>query len=198
MIHSLPVNEFETSVDKFHHLISQAPVVIATFKGPSFVLEIVNTMALEIWGKSYEQAIHKPFFESSPEMEIELKQIFIDIYTSGNPFIAKEIQVQLNRIGKPATAFFDMVYQPLRDVDNIIYGIIAVGTEVTEAVNARNLIKSSDPISRTILESSPDCLKLLDLEGRVKYMNYNALCQMEIDDFSIVEKSSISICQSAL
>ncbi|MEJ7769641.1 MAG: ATP-binding protein, partial [Chitinophagaceae bacterium] len=33
-------------------------------------------------------------------------------------------------------------------------------------------------------ESSPDCLKVLDAKGRILFMNFNGLCQMEIDDFS--------------
>lgn len=41
----------------------------------------------------------------------------------------------------------------------------------------------------SILDASPDCIKLLDLEGRVIFMNGNGLCAMEIDDFTAVERS---------
>ncbi|MCY7293141.1 MAG: PAS domain S-box protein, partial [Ferruginibacter sp.] len=44
--------------------------------------------------------------------------------------------------------------------------------------------------NRTILESSPDCLKVLDIEGRIQFMNFNGLCQMEIDDFSIFKNKN--------
>ncbi len=176
--------QIKVSEDKFQNLISQAPVLIATFKGTSFIVDTVNKTALEIWGKSYEEVINKPLFESSPELEDGLKTILNDIYTTGVPFISNEIPVQLKRIGKPDMAYFNSVYQPLRDVDNKIYGIILIGTEITKAVNARKQIEASELLSRTILESSLDCLKILDLEGRIQYMNYNGLCQMEIDDFS--------------
>ena len=43
---------------------------------------------------------------------------------------------------------------------------------------------SSDSLNQAVLESSPDCLKILDADGRLQYMNFNGLCQMEIDDFS--------------
>lgn len=39
------------------------------------------------------------------------------------------------------------------------------------------------PLEASLFESSLDCLKLIDLQGRLKAMNVNGLCLMEIDDF---------------
>jgi len=38
----------------------------------------------------------------------------------------------------------------------------------------------------TVLECSPDCLKVLDSSGNVLFFNVNGLCAMEIDDFGQV------------
>ncbi|VXB59403.1 Histidine kinase [Flavobacterium sp. 9AF] len=38
-----------------------------------------------------------------------------------------------------------------------------------------------------VLESSSDCLKILDTEGRLQFMNFNGMCTMEIDDFSQIK-----------
>ena len=38
-------------------------------------------------------------------------------------------------------------------------------------------------LARSILDSSPDCIKLLSLEGSIVYMNENGLRAMEIDTF---------------
>ena len=136
--------KIEESEAKFRSLISQAPVLITTFQGPSFIVETINEKALELWKKSYEQVINKPLFEVSPELEDGLKGILNDVYTTGEPYLSNEIQVQLKRTGKPDTAYFNSVYQPLCDSDNKIYGIIIIGTEVTEAVNARKQIEASE------------------------------------------------------
>ncbi|MCY7422359.1 MAG: PAS domain S-box protein [Chitinophagaceae bacterium] len=176
--------KIEASEAKFRNLILQAPVLIAIYQGPSFIIETVNKSAIEAWGKSNEEVINKPLFEVSPELEEGLKTILNDIYITGEPFINNETAVQLKRLGKPDTAYFNLLYQPLRDLDNKIYAIMLVGTEVTEAVNARKLIEASELFNRTVLESSPDCLKVLDREGRIQFMNFNGLCQMEMDDFS--------------
>lgn len=48
-----------------------------------------------------------------------------------------------------------------------------------------NKLEQTEHFNRIVLESSPDCVKILDVAGRLQYMNYNGLCQMEIDDFSL-------------
>lgn len=42
------------------------------------------------------------------------------------------------------------------------------------------------PTLASALDRSPDCVKLLDLEGRLLWMNSNGLCAMEIDNFDSV------------
>jgi len=180
------------SETKFRHVIMQAPVAIATFVGPTFIIDTVNKTALQLWGKSYEEVISKPVFEVSLELEEGFKTILNDIYHTGIPFNTKEVPVQIKRPGKPDLAYFTSVYEPLRDLNDKIYGIILILTEVTEAVNARKMIEASEAFNRTILESSPDCLKVLDPEGRIQFMNSNGLCQMEIDDFSTINNKSWS------
>ena len=38
----------------------------------------------------------------------------------------------------------------------------------------------------SILNSSPDCIKLIELDGSLSFMNINGQCAMEIDDFSMI------------
>ncbi len=42
------------------------------------------------------------------------------------------------------------------------------------------------PLDSALFESSPDCVKLLNLGGRIVAMNRNGQCAMEIDDFSAI------------
>lgn len=139
---------------KFQNLISQAPVLIVTYYGPTFIIQTINKIALSVWKKSYDEVINKPLFEVAPELEYSLATILNEIYTSGEPYIANEISVEIKRTGKPDTAYFNMVYQPMRDLDNKIYGIILIGTEVTETVNARKLIEASEKRFSNILAQS--------------------------------------------
>lgn len=51
-------------------------------------------------------------------------------------------------------------------------------------VNMLKEIDANEQFSKTVIESSPDCLKILDNDGRLLFMNFKGLCQMEIDNFS--------------
>lgn len=144
----------ELSEAKFHNLISQAPVLIVTYRGPTFIIETINDYSIEAWGKSYEELINKPLFEVSPELEDKLKSILDKVYTTGDVFINNEIEVQIKRPEKPDTAYFNMIYKPLRDLNNKIYGIILIGTEVTDYVFAKKQIEESEKRYSNILSQS--------------------------------------------
>lgn len=42
-------------------------------------------------------------------------------------------------------------------------------------------------LGRSVFEGSPDCVKVLDVDGRILAMNRNGLCAMEIDDFETIQ-----------
>jgi PAS domain S-box-containing protein len=56
---------------------------------------------------------------------------------------------------------------------------------LTNKTLEENRLENSEAFNKIMLESSPDCLKILDVEGRLQFMNFNGLCQMEIEDFSL-------------
>lgn len=65
-----------------------------------------------------------------------------------------------------------------------VNGIVANSRDITENLNMLKDKEANELLYKTVIESSPDCLKIIGNEGRIIYMNFNGLCQMEIDDFS--------------
>jgi diguanylate cyclase (GGDEF)-like protein/PAS domain S-box-containing protein len=55
-------------------------------------------------------------------------------------------------------------------------------TDVHERVLTQQALNESQAINRSILDSSPDCIKLLDLEGRILFINPLGPRCLEIDD----------------
>lgn len=51
---------------------------------------------------------------------------------------------------------------------------------------ARMMAGVESGLALSILDNSPDCIKLIELDGTLGYMNPNGLCAMEIDDFAQV------------
>ncbi|MEM9734843.1 MAG: histidine kinase dimerization/phosphoacceptor domain -containing protein [Pseudomonadota bacterium] len=42
------------------------------------------------------------------------------------------------------------------------------------------------PFIYSVLNSSPDCIKIIERSGAISFMNYNGQCAMEIDDFDAI------------
>jgi PAS domain S-box-containing protein len=56
--------------------------------------------------------------------------------------------------------------------------------DITERKYTEEALRQSEEFKNRMLESSPDCIKVLDLDGRLLYMNTGGMCVMEIDNFT--------------
>lgn len=63
-------------------------------------------------------------------------------------------------------------------------GAVISHIDITDRKKAEAELKNSEEFNRSIFENSPDCVKILELDGTLHSMNRNGLCIMEIDDFS--------------
>ena len=168
------------------NLFMQAPVAICILRGENYVIEVINERMVEMWDRKMEEVLHKPAFDVLVELRDQgYKELLDNVYHKGERFVAEELPINLKRNGKIENAFVKFVYEPLREEDGTITGVMALAHEITGQVMARRKIEESEAFNRTVLESSPDCMKILDAEGRLLYMNSNGLCIMEIDDFSL-------------
>ncbi len=55
--------------------------------------------------------------------------------------------------------------------------------DITDRKESEMQLRESEEFNRTVIESSPDCVKILDREGKLRFMNENGLCLLEIDNF---------------
>jgi PAS domain S-box-containing protein len=67
--------------------------------------------------------------------------------------------------------------------------MLGVLTDITELKQHEAALRRSEEFNRRVLESSQDCIKILDLEGRLLYMNNPGQRLMELDDFENLKNS---------
>lgn len=136
-------------------LFNHAPVAMATFIGPKFVIGLYNELVLQFWGRTAEQVAGLPLFEALSEAAGQgFEELLTGVYTTGNPFRAPELPVTLFRNGRLEDTFIDFIYEALRDETGKIYGILVVCVEITEQVQARNKVEQLN----TELQSANDIL----------------------------------------
>ncbi len=179
--------QIEASEKRFSNILSQSLMAISIFKGTDMVVEFANEPMLNVLGKG-NSVLNKPLLEGVPELIGQVfPKLLAEVYTTGIPYEGFETKANITHNGIVKEIYFNFVYQPYRDVDNSISGITVLATDVTVQVLAKKQLEKSESFNRTIIDSNPDCLKILDSQGRIQFMNQSGICQLEIDDFSTVK-----------
>lgn len=137
-----------------HHLYMQAPVAISIYTGKEYIIELANPKMCEIWGRRPEQVLNKPLFAALPEVsEQGFEEILADVFKTGKPFTGNELPATLERKGRLELTYFNVLYEPFRDENNNILGVIQVATEVTELVEARKQAERNEEVLRVALKA---------------------------------------------
>jgi PAS domain S-box-containing protein len=138
----LAARKIQESERNLRNTILQSPVAMCILKGSSFIVEIANDRIYEIWGRGAEVMLRRPIFESLPEARHQgLEELLQQVITTGETFVASERPVILPRGGKTETVYLNFVYEPFREGDGTISGVLAVATDVTDQVLARRQIE---------------------------------------------------------
>lgn len=119
-----------------HQLLSQAPALIARLRGPNHLFEFANPRYME--SIDNRDPVGKTMREVFPDPEERRFQEILDrVYSTGQSHTANAAPVRLSRRkGEPEEAYFNFVYQPTRDADGEVNGILVLAIEVTEQVRA--------------------------------------------------------------
>jgi PAS domain-containing protein len=71
----------------------------------------------------------------------DIAAIFDQVFTTGTPYMAHELPTTIDRHGQREVVYWNFVFQPERQSDGRISGILAIGTNVTEQVLARQQVQ---------------------------------------------------------
>ena len=130
--------EAEHQRGELERVFEQAPVAIAVYRGPRYVIELANSMACRLWGRTPEQVLGKGLFEALPEVAgMGYEELLDGVMATGVPHVAQAMEAQHDRNDRRETVYWDFVYVPMYEADGSIYGAMVVATEATEQVRAR-------------------------------------------------------------
>jgi PAS domain S-box-containing protein len=127
------------SEQRLRDVFEQAPVAVAVLEGPDHVYTVASPRYRETPGRG-RQLIGRSIREAFPEIADQgYVQTMDDVYRTGVPYAANERPVMLAPTpgGPLEERFFNVGYQPLRDVDGKVYAIASVAYDVTDHVRAR-------------------------------------------------------------
>ncbi|MCG9791189.1 PAS domain-containing protein [Flavobacterium algicola] len=145
----------EESEKRFRDSVEQAPLGIAIFRGPDFIVEMANDNYLLLVDRKEHEFVGVRLFDAIPEVINLVQPLFDEVIRSGEAFFSPELPVVLKRKGVMDQCYFNLVYHPLKEENGEISGIMVVATEVTSTVIAKHVLEESEKHFRSMMMQSP-------------------------------------------
>ncbi len=134
----------------------------------------LNPAAESIVGRTQTDLLGKQLLAEMPGNRAEgLFDAYVGVVETGTPW-QREFAYQHEGINK----WFRSTAAKTGD------GFAVSFADITESKTFEAELRASETFNRTVLESSPDCVKVLDREGNIVFANENGLCLLEFDTLS--------------
>ena len=193
------LRENETERARLAEAFDKSPSFLAILRGPQHVFEYVNERYKALLGR--RELVGLTVREAVPEVSGQgFFEILDRVYSTGKPFVGNSVPIQLRREEQGAleTRYLDFVYQPTRDPDGQVVGILAHGVDVTERevseARDRFLLSLEDAL-RTLSDSDDISASVTRLLGTYLDADRCAYAHVEDDEdtFNVLGDYSRSV-----
>ena len=209
------VQERQAALDAAHaerklleDVFDLSPAFLAVVRGPAHVFEFANPAYDRLIG--HRASIGRKVVDALPEVAGQgFVELLDRVYSTGEPFVGNELVIKLQVA--PGEELEDrhvnFVYQPMRDAEGAVTGVLVSGVDVTALVHAREAAErarldaerqaTERDIDRrqllTVLEQSPFGIVIAEApSGRFRFLNAKvaelfgeSTMSEAIDDYSV-------------
>lgn len=151
------VNNFrglQASDQRFKNLIRESNIGIVVLSGKDIIVEIVNEAYGRLIGRTPAELLKKPLFDIIPDAEEPFRKLLDNVRTTGEPVYLYGAPYLIHTIGKKIEGFLDVIYQPYKEADGSITGVMALLTDVTERTLSGKKIEEAEAKARLAIESA--------------------------------------------
>ena len=120
--------------------------------GPAQTL-IYNDAYIPVLGAKHPAALGQPFWRVWPEVRPQIEPVIASAF-AGQASFFEDLEVALNRNGRPEPAWFTFAYSPIHDGAGGTPGVLCVCVETTAAVLAREQAQASERRQARMLEQA--------------------------------------------
>lgn len=155
-------------------------------------IHIYNDEYAPILGARHPAALGAPTIKVWPELWDQVRPL-IDRTFAGEPIVVRDQPLIMTRYGFEEEMWWSYAYSPVRDETGNIAGILNVCSDSTDRMRAlrdrdtvlENL-REREAFTASVLASSTDCIKVLDLDGGLTFMSDGGQKIMEVSDFNAI------------
>ncbi len=140
---------------RFQNFIRRAPVGMIVLMGESLRVEVANDAYAQLVGLTPEELQGKNMFEIIPEAEEHFRPIINGVRLSGRPLYLYDHPYRVqSKDGGQKCGYVNLVYQPYREDDGYISGVMILCHDVTEHVESRKKVQQAEEKLRLAIESA--------------------------------------------
>ena len=124
--------------ESLRRILMDAPIAISITRGREHRYDLTNNAARALLGGRNVEGL--PARTALPEVEERLFAMLDEIYDTGEPVTLRDLEVTYDRNGDGGryTGTFDVTYQPMREADGTVSGIVSTALETTEYAALRS------------------------------------------------------------
>ena len=147
-------NKLLNSEQRFHNLVSEATIGIVVLIGAEMRVEVVNEAYGKLLNRTVDELKGKNLFDLIPEAADPFRQLLDNVRNTGETLYLYDQGYSVDSKAGTINGYLNLVYQPYREADGTISGILALCQDVTEQVNARKKIEEArQDLQHTILNA---------------------------------------------
>ncbi|AOF98268.1 hybrid sensor histidine kinase/response regulator [Sphingobium sp. RAC03] len=138
--------------------------------GPDHIF-LYNDRYAPMLADRHPAALGRTFFDVWPEIRADIAPLFAKV-SAGEPVHMDDIELMLDRPGRPREAHFAFSYTPVRDAAGTVDGLFCACVETTEQILAERTRREAEASERNRLWIlSEDMLARADFAGRMGAVN---------------------------
>ncbi|HEY0895229.1 MAG TPA: PAS domain-containing protein [Sphingobacteriaceae bacterium] len=149
------VNALVESERRFQNLIREAPLGIVVLSGREMIVQVANKAYGALINRDYQDVLGKPVFDLVPETERTFRGIIEQVMRTGNTTYYEAFPYYILVADEQRNGYLDLVYQPYREDDGEISGVMILCQDVTEQVTSRMQLQRSEQRIRSLIENAP-------------------------------------------
>ncbi|HEY0023999.1 MAG TPA: ATP-binding protein [Longimicrobium sp.] len=136
------VAELATERERLRAVVLHTPAPLALTEGPDHRFTLVNEAYKQISGGGRDVTGLTPR-TAFPELAGSgIHEVFDQVYATGEPWVGPETLVRFDRDGTGVMdTWFDLRFEPVRNAEGRVVGVLNLAVEVTEQVGARRAVE---------------------------------------------------------
>ena len=189
------IKALSDSESSLRSLVMTAHYPLMILRGREWIIEIANQPLVNLWDKTIEGVTGHPLMTILPEIEDQPFPGYLrQVYDTGVGFGDEEQVFYYNSPTGPATKYVSYYYDPLRNEEGEVCGIIVAADDITEKVLSRQLLEKSYEEQQALNEEFASLNEELATTIEELSSSHDELAHSEERFRSLIRQAPVGIC----